>query len=531
MADLPPLPPGFSLDAQGGGDLPPMPEGFSLDGAEKPREKAPINPISGAIGEPALQIASGLGHMIKGGWEGIKDVTTGQGTAKAASDIESEESKTYQPQSGAGKAVSGGLAAVGGALQRGAEWAGGKVQEGATALGASPEVAGAAGAAVDTAGQSLPIERLFRGAGAVGRALKATGKDLAIAKQGAQGGFEDIKLPGTDAPIAGEEKADLVKRTQALGLKLTPQFAGGKMGRAAAGFAGRPQLEREIAHENAEGVLKAAGADVGLKDVNKSSVAAKIKQELVRFQQPRTLGRVNLKDDAKFQSDMASAGDVTKLEEEDFPDSAKEDVAKEIKKYLRPSADSDSMTRKVAKLREEFRSNFRGNADDVALARVQKKIAQAFEDAIERHGESIGRGDVIKDFRESRVQLAKLYTLDEALTESGYLDLDVLRKDHEANPKMMTGNFKTLAQARSAFKPLFQVPDKIREHPVGALDIAMAVGGGATKLAGGDLRGLYGIAAGASRPLTRKYLRSQSYQKKLVAKPKAPTLEDIENPR
>jgi len=101
----------------------------------------------------------------------------------------------------------------------------------------------------------------------------------------------------------------------------------------------------------------------------------------------------------------------------------------------------------------------------------------------------------------------------DALTESGNVDLAVLaRKLDKGDP--LSGNLKTLAQAKKTFDRSFQNVDKIRDDvPIGVLDAA----GGITLAAATNP---YLAAVALARPGLRGTLASEIGQKVAIA-PKA----------
>lgn len=324
------------------------------------------------------------------------------------------------------------------------------------------------------------------------------------------------------------EKNDLIRDVRGLGLRLTPQDAGGAVGRRVAAAAGRPQLEREISQFNAPKAKAAAAADVGIKEpLSIGAVTRALSVADTKYKAPRKLGRVELGQDQEWKSDLEKVRGITVQEKLDFPEDYNEKIEKEIAKFDKPSADADTLVSKIRKLRERASDNFRGNAEDKELAGAQRQLADAMERAIERHGEKIGQSGVIKDFREARTQIAKLLTIKDALTETGELDLSELQRRLDRN-EPLTGNLRTLARAKSSFDRSFQNPEKIREHPVGALDIVMgglaAAGkGGAAALGAGAAATSIplGVAAVAARPVTRAILGSRPYQAAAI-KPRVP---------
>lgn len=88
---IPPLPPGFTLDApaSGGGSLPPLPPGFTLDAAPRWSGQSYIDAASSAVtglakglGKTAVGAAS-LYHAIPGFSEGMDDITGLPGSSQA----------------------------------------------------------------------------------------------------------------------------------------------------------------------------------------------------------------------------------------------------------------------------------------------------------------------------------------------------------------------------------------------------------------------------------------------------------------
>lgn len=322
---------------------------------------------------------------------------------------------------------------------------------------------------------------------------------------------------------AGQEKNDLIRDVRKLGLRLTSQDVGAPIGKRVEALASRPQLEREISQSNAAKVKEAAAKDVGIKEpLSKGVVNREIGTTIQSYRKPRGLGRVDLASDTKWKNDLAEVKGIAGKEALDFPEDVMPQIDKEVAKFDKPSADADSIVTKIAKLRERASDNFSGNADDKALARAQRKIATAMEEAIERHAEGIGKSGVIKQFREDRTRLAKLYTIKDALTEGGELDLGVLEKELNKDAPL-TGNLRTLARAKAAFDRSFQNPENIRGHPVGGVDIGLAIlAGGGKGAAAGGIAGLgAGAMAAGVRPATRAILGSRPYQAAAI-KPRVP---------
>lgn len=119
-----------------------------------------------AVAETGLNVISGLGASLIGGWRGLSELARGGSMEDAAKAIDEEvHSRTYQPQTVGGKVGAEIMASPYNPLnwwERGADWAGGKVAAGMTAAGASPEVSAGTGSAVKTGIVAAPL-LLLRG--------------------------------------------------------------------------------------------------------------------------------------------------------------------------------------------------------------------------------------------------------------------------------------------------------------------------------------------------------------------------------
>jgi hypothetical protein len=128
-------------------------------------------------GEAGLQAVTGLGGTIAGGLHGLYDIATGKSSEQAAADVQStQQALTYQPRTAGGQVLSKVAGLPGQLISGASDYLGGKAAEGATALGATPETAGAIGAGVNVAGQALPAAMGYR----AGKAPAATAQAGAI---------------------------------------------------------------------------------------------------------------------------------------------------------------------------------------------------------------------------------------------------------------------------------------------------------------------------------------------------------------
>lgn len=452
-------------------------------------DKAAGTGIKG-LARTGVAAAENVGGMVSGVVGDIAGATTSAVTQDPKKGDMVRESLTYQPRTEAGKA--------------GAQYIGALTEPVAKLFDYIPQKLDKVGhpilSQVAKAGEDvLPLK--------VPKALKATrAAAIPLAEKVATTGERAAKT----AQAAAQDKTGLIRDVRKLGLKLTSQDVGAPLGKYGESFAGRPQYEREISQHNATKVKEAAAADVGIKEpLSKGAVNRAIEETVNSYKRPRGLGRVDLASDTKLRNTFDEIKGMQGQAAVDFPDDVFPQIEKEVSKFDRPSADADTLVDKIRSLRQRASDNFGGNADDKSLARAQKKLATALEEAIERHADTIGKGPVIEQFRADRTRLAKLYSVRDALTEGGELDLGVLERELDKG-EPLTGNLRTLAKAKSVFDRSFQNPENIRGNPVGAGDVGLAA------LAGGAKGGIAGAVALGSRPLTRAVMASKPYQSAFI---------------
>jgi len=203
LADnLPPPPPGFTLDSAGG--PPPPPPGFTLDAAPGAgatvEKKKPVG--KSTFGEQLLEGAKEYGKFVAapieaaenlitsavaapvaglaGIAQGAKNLISGDPTNMSAADRvhQVQEGLTYQPRTELGQQTVDAATAPFRALADVGDKAGQGVSNIATKLGASPEVAAGAGAVTTTALQAAPSALLpeLAGKGPLGARIAARGK-------------------------------------------------------------------------------------------------------------------------------------------------------------------------------------------------------------------------------------------------------------------------------------------------------------------------------------------------------------------
>lgn len=204
----------------------------------------------------------------------------------------------------------------------------------------------------------------------------------------------------------------------------------------------------------------------------------------------------------KFQTDIQQIGDELSKPGKDLPETFKgtKGVIKLLGEYgyagglppnmagqvpPRKPMPADVAMRAIRKLRDDASTNFRGEKpEQLELARVQVKLSQAIEDAIESN---LKNPDTIKNFRESRVAMAKSHAIEDSLDpKTRQFDAGRLSKLYtEGSP--LTGNLKGLAEVSGEFPGAMSVPKDTdmfskRMSPFGVTHPGAVVAHGAAKL-------------------------------------------------
>lgn len=485
-----------------------------LQAQRSPIDKA-ADQLSGAIGEPAVQLASGAYHAAVGGLKGIADIATGKGVDKAVTDIEQEESKTYQPRTAAGKTVSGALAYLPKKQTQFAKYSGGKAADIAQRLGASPEVAGGVGATVDTGIQSAGPGALlkgFRGAKGAFSASRAVGP----VKQG----FEGVEIPGSKA-IGETSGPDMVQKARAMGYVLKPSEAGAKAGRIAEGLAGSPKFSAEASIKNQKTTNIHVAEDLGILATGKITKGA-----LTAAMRPHNEVYKAVSELGDFPASDAYHGKIAKVGRspgKTFTKVSAPDIEKLKDEHMVMAFNSKDAVLEVRRLRARAVKNIKApNAPaQNELGFAERQVSDAIEDELERRATEIGHPDLVSQLQKSRRALAKIHTARAALVSNDISARKLSQMQDKGVP--LDGKMKDVADIAAEFAEVNQPGPSVKNKtPITVLEGALAIGAGAFQHPA--------FTAGVvARPATRQFLMSDYYQNKLAQGPrKAPTIEEIE---
>ena len=455
--------------------------------------------------EPAANLATNMVATPLAGLSGLTqrglNAAGVDQTAPAEAVRQVQEGLTYQPQSRGGQMVSNALAYPLQKLAQGADWVGDKLNNPLLMIPTpygmvrgGPEAATVANTAIQAAPSVL-----LKGPKAAPRAAVAA-----------------VEAP-KPAPQITPRQA-LVDELVAKNLKVTPTQAGAKGGSVVEGLAGAAKLERGNSLKNAPRVNELVGEDVGLKGA-KEITQGDINRLYVEANKPyAAIAKTGVrKTSDAYRQEIRNIGDRTGGES--FAGDVPPDIVK-LKKYYesRPQFNAQDAVNKIRQLRAEASKNIKAvNAPEQnAKGHVQRAIAEALDNELTRHVESLGKPELAAEYKAARVQLAKIHTLEDALDGSNVSAAALARAKERGVP--LTGNMDLIARAHTEFDRSFQNVSKIRDSsPFSVLDLGAGVVGAASSPAL--------TAAVLARPAARAILRSEAYQRRLasgVEKPRAP---------
>jgi len=274
--------------------------------------------------------------------------------------------------------------------------------------------------------------------------------------------------PGVRAGVsAAREAGYVVPPTQA-----NPTM----MNRALEGLAGKISTAQNASAKN-QGVTnelakKAIGADAlsveGLQAVR--NTANQAYDELGKF-------GAFYADDG-FRTALDKVGSGTSQFKKDFPQLANKEVDALVESLKNTTKfDSQSAIEAIKTLR------FEGSANKVAmepgkkaLGQAQMKIAKEMEDLVDRNLQFSDATDLLKNYRDARTTLAKVYDVEKALNKTtGNIDAAKLAKLMDKRP--LTGELKTIGDFAKQFPKAAQVTEKMGSLPqVSPLDFGAAAG-------------------------------------------------------
>lgn len=538
MAEIPPLPPGFSLDNHAQ-SIPALPAGFTLDSSQQPATLQPSDQFGGndLLSNDAMsKLASGatttvtpspepspfrgvqrylsrvdeaVGQLnrapdagIVGPLEALGTMATGGIAAPVLGTAESivfgtppEESfarYTYQPRTESGRAQLGVLGAVISPLT-----------ESGTDIALAPLLAGESRAISTSA--KIPRNASRPGPGRDPIPAQSVELDNAVATG------QKVSAPVVQAEraagLASVSQKNPVQAAREAGFALKPSEAGAKAGAVVEGLTGSAKLETALAAKNQRNSNRLIREEFELPDgpITSAAIANLKKPHNAVYQEVSKLGDVPTSD--AFRAEIASVGRTPgKSFQKDINKSVEELKAAYMDESRFSAADA---VLKVRELRYKANKNI-GNRDPAAqeLGYAQRAIADAIDNQLERHATELGKGDLVSKFRQSRQELARLHSL-EAAAKSGEVSAPVLAKMLDRGVPL-SGSLRTIAETAKHFPNVMREGRKLKGNtPVNMAETFVGLGGAAAFHPGF-------IAAAFARPAARAVLASERYQNSLA---------------
>lgn len=454
-----------------------------------------LPPLPTGVVEAGMHVASQVPAFVGAGLaSGYQLLTAPAGlkvrNARAAA-TSAQQALTYQPRSTAGQVIAGGADTALGLIPKGADYVGRKSQQGLEALGVNPKTAAGVGGGVSTLLQAAPSLLGVRGGAALATKLPELSVPEALKSV--------ARNPETEQAIATATSA---------GYKLTPTQAGGAVGKTVEGVTGQAALERRLSRQNAETTdalaRKAIGMDKSAPLTSEGFAALKRPANAAYAEVAKT-GQVAV--DEAFKADVAKIGDRSGAGS--FPEDTPAAVSNLKASYGKLSTfNAADAVAKVRQLRADAVKNQKAiNAPEQnALGYAQRQIAEALDNQLERHAQSLGLNDVVQNLRNARVRLAKIHSV-EAATEGNHVSAARIFKQGERGVPL-SAELKTIADVYGSFGKSLQDVGKIRNSgPFSVVDYLLGAGAAVHNPA----------MAGAilARPLARGFLSSDLYQNSL----------------
>lgn len=345
----------------------------------------------------------------------------------------------------------------------------------------------------------LPVKGLAKGAKVAGEIASKAKEPLNTVARRLK---SEPKVIDTSNPV-GEARA--------AGYKLKPSDSGGKVGKVAEGLAGSPKLEVEAAIKNQKITNKLAADEIGVKGpITRASLqAAKAPHNAMYDRIGKELGDITT--DEQYHAELE---DVGRTPGTSFQNAKSPAIDKLKEAYSEKQFNAADAIQETRKLRAAASKNIKAPFDPERneLGYAQRAISDAIENQMERHGEAIGKGDLIEQFKNSRKSLAKIHSVESSLVgATGDISAHGLAKQARRGAPL-SGNLKKIANVADNFPSETRDASKLKNKvPITVLEGAF--GGGAAAF------GHPALAAGMiARPLTRKILLSDMYQNTLPKK-------------
>jgi hypothetical protein len=470
--DIPPPPPGFTLDAQPGA-VPPPPPGFKLDSQQPPPAKpesgldiakdfasAAVRPlVKGVAALPLMAMDAGVAarNLVTGNVDtsSAKSLLFGSEKNKGAAELPSEEfnrqldARTRKPTTTAGKVA----------------------EEISSAL---------------VGGKIIPS--------APGGAAKALAPEVAKAR-----------AAGYVLPVSTARPNLLNKVIE--------------------GTSGKIQMAQQASVKNQENTNRLVRKAIGLAEdapITKESLAM-VRQQAGKAYEALEAIPTPMKITPKFTADVQKVSGAWDKVAQKYPEIAKLPEVDALKTALTRHAEMtfEEAVQLTRALRAKATGNLKNfaNPEKVAEGKAQQAASKAIEDLMEQNLAASGNKQLLTQFREARQLYAKTHDVESALNDAtGNVNAAHLAK--LLHKGKLTGELKTVAEVAKGFEKATQRPEKIGSTPgFSPLDVATTLISSAASPAHAGKRIAEAALTLGARPALRKAALSKLGQKVLVDNP------------
>ena len=385
-----------------------------------------------ALLEAGLAMSSGLGGQISGGLSGLGSLIAGRGLEESANTVRSvQDTLSYKPKTDLGEGL---MTAISYPFEKGME----ATKAGGGAIG--EKIAGESGRLVGEAigEQVIPVVSTL--AGGYG-ALKNARTSATNAKQVA-----------IDKSINDAARIDAAKlAVEKYGLSLDPVVSNPtKLNAIRATAVGQDYLNALIRQQNEPKVASILKTDIGIP--KKTPLTSVAPFEAVR--ESAGAAKRNIQTMSGFSDDGTTINAISALQPEALIGGKA--AAKKVNvligdanKLLSGEVSGARLIAEIEHLRKTARDLYKAQEmkpTQRAIADANIGIANALESMIERNLQSRGLVDLLSEFREGRVRMAKSYTLQEATNlNTGLVDPLLIAK-MTSKDNALTGTFSDIGK-------------------------------------------------------------------------------------
>ena len=323
--------------------------------------------------------------------------------------------------------------------------------------------------------------------------------------------------------------AQIVKEGRAAGYSFKPSEASALspkgtayVGRTAEGVVGSPRLSIETAIKNQEITNKLANKDLGIAE-NVKLTPAKIRE--LKAPHNAVYKKVSNLTPGPFDQEYANGlKNIGRAPGTTFSKVKNPDIETLREQYSEKTFEPKDVVLEIRSLRRNAAKNLK-NVDPKKneLGYAERQVADLLESQLERHAQNTGHPDLLNEYRNARVELAKIYNVEESLNVSTG-DVSAAKISKLLKGTNYNGNLQLVRDMHDAFPSEMRDARNLRNKvPLTKLEAAI----GATPAVAGmllhnPLLAATALPVMAAPNLTRKFLLSDLYQNKLAGLPKTP---------